>query len=430
MSIKKAPIHRVVAPTLLTIMLSACGSSSDSVVDDLLDEGIEEAIATCDEANAAEVDSVDVAPIFAFASTAASDFSAGQYERISISETPVLSGCTTPGLSDVFVVTDGEFAYGLGRSSQDSLTQFDIESLEANSQFSLIGADATTANPHDVVFVNDTRAYVARYDTGMVWIINPSATTDAEFFLGTIDLSVYDDDGATQMTAMDLIGDNLYVLMQRLDIFTPSDASYLAVFDVSGAVGEEVEIATGMGADGLDGIELPVTNVQEMFFNEATNDLIITAAGDFFGSTGGTPLERLQGGIIAVDATDFTLEVLVDDNVLNPEPADGEELVPEFFDTATIVSADKGYIVSGAEFGVSFLRSFNPTTGIVNPETLADFDGVNITTLQVSPSGNVWVGINDEINPGFDVLNPDDDSLVGERILTELNPNTVVFISR
>jgi len=197
MSIKKFPIHNAVIPMFLAFTLSACSSSSsdsDPIIDatdaDVTDpDNIDPdailddadafaAFETCEAANGAEVASVEDAPIFAFASTAAPDFSAGQYERISLSNTPTLSGCTTPGLSDVFVVTDGTFAYGLGRSQQDSLTQFDATTLEANFQFSLIGDDAVTANPHDVVFLNETTAYVARYDTNLVFIIDPTAATE------------------------------------------------------------------------------------------------------------------------------------------------------------------------------------------------------------------------------------------------------------
>lgn len=400
MQIKHKPFTRTIAASLLLAVLSACSSSDD-------DAGV-----TCEAANAAETASATDAPYFAFAATRSSGFDAGFFERISIGETVELSGCSEANeSSDLFASTDGIDFYGIGRLNSDNVTRYDIETFEADYQYSVVGDDGVASNPHHMAFVSDTKAYVARYGTGEVWIVNPSATTQEEFFVGEIDLSVYDDDGATEMTRLAIVGDRLFVLMQRLEGFSPTENSYIAVIDTT----TDTEIATGQGQNGLNGIELPMRNSLDMFFNEATNDLVVSSAGDAFNPDGPT----LSGGVLLVDATDFSSEVLIDDDTLN-----------EFVGGVAIASPDKGYVLTTTSFGTGFLRAFNPTTGVVEADPLPDYNGIDITALAVSPAGNVWVGINEEEAPGFDRLSPADDSLVGERIRTELVPINAVFIAR
>ncbi len=406
---------KTLSSALALIVLSAC--SSDNSTDPV----------TCETANATEAPSVEESPLFAFASTEASDFSSGRLERLSVGEFPELTGCTIAGSSDIFVRTDGTNVFALGRGNQDWFAQFDKETLDNVYQYSVVANGASSANPHDVAFRNANQAFIARYDTSSVWIVNPSATSEAEFFLSEIDLSAYDADGATEMTALAIVGDNLFVLMQRLENFFATRTSYIAVFDISGDTPTEVE--TGMGSDGLGGIQLPVNNAQQMFVNEATGDLIIAANGDAFNPAIAAE-EKLSGGVVAVDTTDYSVELLIDDNELLAEPAEGEELTPEFISRVLMVSPEKGYLVSFTSFGTSFVRSFNPTTGLVAQDPLSDFNGVDVKSLNLAPSGNVWVAIGDIEAPGFDRLNPTDDTLVGPRVRTELNPNNVVFITR
>lgn len=446
MFIKRAPLTRALASSFLLVALSACSSSDDDSLTDGINDVTSEADAdtgadadtdadaetdaganadaegdqvaaatTCEAANAAETLSAADAPYFAFANTRSTGFDAGFYERLSIGENVELSGCSEPNASsDNFAVTDGTHLYGIGRFNQDNVTRYNIETFEADYQYSVVGDDGVASNPHDMAFVDETKAYVARYGTGEVWIVNPSATSQEEFFVGTIDLSAYDADGATEMTRAVVVGDRLFVLMQRLQQFSPTQNGYIAVIDTN----TDTEIATGQGADGLNGIELPMRNGLDMFFNDATNDLVVSSAGDFFNPDGANA-DTLTGGVALVDATDFSVEVLIDDDTLG-----------EFVDSVAIASADKGYVVTTTSFGTAFLRAFNPTTGVVETDPLSNFSGIDITAIGVGPMGNVWIGINDDAAPGFDRINPADDSPVGGRIRTELIPESLVFIAR
>lgn len=406
MFIKRTPLARALASSILVVALSACSSDDDDS---------QTVIATCEAANAAETASAADAPYFAFAATRTADFSAGFYERISIGETIELSGCSDSiASSDNAADTDGTDLFGIGRFQQDNITRYDPESFEALYQYSVVGDDGVASNPFDIAFVSDTKAYVARYGTTEVWIVDPSATSQEDFFQGVIDLSVYDADGAVEMSQAVIVGDQLFVLMQRLQSFSPTLDGYIAVIDTN----TDTEIATGQGEDGLNGIRLPMRNGMQMFFNEDTNDLVVASTGDAFSQTLQIP-DTLTGGVLLVDATEYTVEVLIDDNTLG-----------EFVSSAVIASADRGYVVSFSGFGTSFLRAFNPSTGVVEAEPLANFNGVDITTIAVGPGGNVWVGQADATANGFDRINPADDTLVGDRIRTELVPISVVFTAR
>jgi len=445
---KRTLITRAVATSALVLALSACSSDDDDngLTDEIVeaiegdptdadadadagagagagagvDTGAEEPaagdlITTCEAANTAETASSADAPFFAFASTRAADFSAGFFERLSIGETIELSGCSEAiASSDNVADTDGTGFFGIGRFQQDNITRFDPESFDALYQYSVVGEDGVASNPHDIAFVSETKAYVARYGTTQVWIVNPSATSQEEFFVGEIDLSAYDADGAAEMSQAVIVGDQLFVLMQRLQSFSPTLDGYIAVIDTA----TDTEIATGQGADGLNGIQLPMRNGMQMFFNEATNDLVVASTGDAFNATAELA-DTLTGGVLLVDATDYTTEVLIDDDSLG-----------EFVSGAVIASADRGYVLSFSGFGTSFLRAFNPTTGEVEADPLPDFNGIDITTLALGPAGNVWVGVSDADANGFDLINPADDTKDGGRVRTELVPTSVVFIAR
>jgi len=309
----------------------------------------------------------------------------------------------------------------------DTLTKFDIESFAVDYQYSVNGTESNV-NPHDVVFVDDSKAYVIRYGSSRIWIINPSATTETDFFLSEIDLSAYDADGAIDMTDAEIVDGKLFVLIQRLQGFSPTLDGYVAVIDTA----TDTEIATGQGAEGLNGIRLDVRNPGRLFYNEATNDVMVVASGDINGS--GEVAARLTGGLLAIDATDYSSELLIDDDTLNSAPSGDASPATQFVLDAMIATADKGYLVTSTSFKNSTLRAFNPSTGVVNPTPLTGLEGIDITTLINGPSGNVWVAVGtDEMGgdaPGIFRLNPSDDSVVGEKILTELVPSRLVFITR
>ncbi len=89
------------------------------------------------------------------------------------------------------------------------------------------------SNPHDIVLVDPATAYVSRYDSTLLYKVDPATGA----LLGTIDLSVFaDDDGLPEMSRMALDRNHLFIQIQRLDralTGNPIPPSYLAVIDVT-----------------------------------------------------------------------------------------------------------------------------------------------------------------------------------------------------
>ena len=112
------------------------------------------------------------------------------------------------------------------------------------------------SNPYDLVFVNSTKAYLLRYGATKAWIVNPSATTQAGFKIGDLDLKAYADaDGVPEMAKGVIADGKLFIILQRQDdFFCPSNTAYVAVFDVA----TDTEIDTGMGEGGMKGIPLSI----------------------------------------------------------------------------------------------------------------------------------------------------------------------------
>ena len=87
------------------------------------------------------------------------------------------------------------------------------------------------SNPQDIAFISDSKAYVTRYDSNELWIVNPTTGVHT----GTVDLSsLADSDGLCEMDKMIIVNNLLFVSLQRLDrnyYWLPSGTSYIAVVD-------------------------------------------------------------------------------------------------------------------------------------------------------------------------------------------------------
>ncbi len=389
-------------------LLTACGSDDDG-------DGASGGTVTPPFAGIEDGDA-----FYAFASGATPSFDAGQIERLTVGDTIEPSGTTPATGSDIRVATDGTDLYEIGRLQLDSLTRFRADDLTTPVYQYSINGEETASNPYDIAFLNDERAYIARYGSPLVWVVNPSAETEAEFKLGELDLSAYDADGVPQAVNVAIVDDKLFVLMQRLTDFAPVQTGYVAVFDTA----TDQEIDTGMGLDGLLGIPLPVTNPEGMQYVESTDELLVTGRGNIFGNddVAGDPY---QGGVVSIDPTTYTVDPLVEDGTA----ADNDGFIAE----SLVVSDDTGYVLTYEIVDpVSFdsetaLRRFDPRTGMIEEGVVAGLEGRDLGTLAVDPDGTLWVGETGNA-PGFILIDPATDSIVAERVTTEFNPNGLVFV--
>ena len=344
--------------------------------------------------------------------TAASDWSSGAISIVDV-DTFQATNNLLPSESDITVCAYGKYFYQIGRYGLDWVKKVDISDLDNPIWESSTMDDNDTvssSNPHALVFVNATKAYLLRYGTNTAWIVNPSASSCGEFKIGTLDLSAYDDgDGSPEMTNGIVVGDKVFILLQRLDRnnnWKPLDA-YVAVFNAT----TDQEIDTGKGENGLKGIKLPVKNPGSIQYVDGK--IYVQAVGKWYG--------EYTGGIVSIDPTTYEVKLILDDGNDTYHPYGR-------ISGMIIVNATKGYFVGYAGWGDNTLYSFNPSNGTVYGP-VSGLQHINIAGMEnggaVDKYGRVWV--TDATNHQIVILNATDDSII-TTIDTELNPQKVVFV--
>lgn len=442
----KSVARKFVLPLILsaTVALGACSSSdddanmSDGDTDGMSTSGDTDADGGQDAGNSTDgetggetdgdtgndTDGGTNANVDSFAFTATASFPTGQIERISLAE-GIVDATYPATMSDIRVESFGDSIYQLGRFQLDSLTKLSAtDTSVVEYQYSLTTPDVS-ANPHDVVFVDETKAYVLRYGSPTIWIINPSATTEEEFKTGEIDISAYDpdpsdDDLSPNATSGVIVDDKLFVVMQRLTGFNPIETGYVAVFDVT----TDTEIDTLQG-DSLMGIPLNSLNPTDIRFNEATDEIFVTGRGNIFVEFNMLEADPYSGGLFAIDAETYAVSQRLDDG----DQANNNGFIAE----TLVVSDTKGYVAMYANAAPddgsprTTLFTFDPSTGIMG-EQVSSVVSQEVATLDVGSDGNVWMGVNSADAPGFVRINAEDDTLLEPFIPTSFAPLNIIFL--
>ena len=395
---------KAVVLTTLLMTLGACSSSDDNTQD-------------TDNPGGPIIGMPTDKTQLAFAFTRAANFGSGRIDRLSITDGNIVTGSYPATMSDNTVVTDGSNIYQIGRFNIDSVTRFDPQDTSVvDYQISVIGDSTDTTNPQDLVFIDETKAYLTRRNSSSVLIVDPTPESDADFTFGEIDLSAYDVDFPNATDAI-IVDDKLFVLMERLNdtTFTNDNVGYVAVFNTR----TDAEIDTLQGLNGLKGIELSVTNPTALQYNEATGSIYVVGRGNFFENPAVTA-DFHSGGIEVIEPTTYVHSLLLDDGT--------DESNQGYFVDAEVVAPELGYLLTYQSFGVTTLRTFNPTTGDLAEEPVAGLENVDITTLALGPDNYLWVGINDT-TPGFILIDTTTGDIAPERVATELVPTDVVFLT-
>ncbi len=372
-------------------------------------------LAACSSSDPTTTGSVAPAGSYAFVAARSSDYGSGRIDRISLSDGNIVDGSYPTTLSDIAVTTDGTNVYQIGRFGIDSVTRFDATDTSlVDYQFSVNDDSPNNANPYSLAFVNESKAYLTRYGSTELWIIDPRGESEASFKTGGIDLSAYDAD-VPNMTDALIVGDKLFVLMERLTGFVPNKVAYLAVIDIA----TNTEIVTNQSTSDLPGIELSVVNPTALQYNAAMNEIYVLGRGNYFENATVTT-DFHSGGIEVIDPDSYETELLLDDGT----DADNEG----YFVDATVIDANLGYLLTYQSFGVTTLRTFNPTTGILNDTLIEGLQDVDITTLSHGLDNHLWIGLN-SATPGFMRLDLATGVIADELVATELVPIGLTFIT-
>lgn len=312
--------------------------------------------------------------------------------------------------SDFGLTAHGEYFYRIGKYNIDTVTKYSIRNPEHEiyTYSTIDKSDDTTSNTYTMVFLNDEKAYLIRYASDEIWVVDPSAATEAEFKTGEIDLSDYRRNNTPPGMSDGVIVDGkLYVSLQRLDGWTPTAGeSYVAVIDT--ATDTEIDTRESDSSATLKGIQLESANPQSIIYNPE--------AGLFVQSIG-TWSDDYIGGVEKIDTSDYSTELLIDDDNTTGR-----------ISGLAIVNDTLGYIISYTGWQNTSLYSFDPADGSIASSAVSNLAGpeLDITSLTVDEDGRLWVSIGDASNPRVEILDTMSDSIV-HTLETVMNPGKVVF---
>jgi len=218
---------------------------------------------------------------------------------------------------------------------------------------------------------------VTRYETNALWKMN----TSTGVMTASIDFSsMADADGICEMDNMALVGERLFVSVQRLDrnnFFGPTGTSYLAVVDVN----TDTLVDTDAGTSGTQPITLanpnPFSSVQ---LDPYSGNLYLSCVG-FFG--------LIDAGLEMVNPN--TMQSL---GVIFSESAAGGDILD-----AEIVSPTLGWAIVASPSFITHLITFDPSTG-TKLSTVYSPSGYDLQDVERAPTGEIFLADRTILNPG------------------------------
>ena len=205
--------------------------------------------------------------------------------------------------------------YVINRLGQDNVLVVDPADVTTPlTQFSV----GNGSNPRDIEILSEGKAYVSRYGSAELLIVDPRDGTE----LGTIDLSAYADaDDLPEMDQIVRVGGNAYVSCQRLDreaSFAPGDA-FLVVIDIASdaIVGDILLSASNPNSVVVAGEQIIVSTVAGFGDREGGIVIVDTRSGT---STGIAISEQQLGGdlsALALRTSNAGFAVMLDENFAN-----------------------------------------------------------------------------------------------------------------
>ncbi|MBD3178870.1 MAG: T9SS type A sorting domain-containing protein [Candidatus Latescibacteria bacterium] len=296
----------------------------------------------------------------------------------------------------------GGLLYVVNRSGGDNIQILDPENdFSTTDQFSV----GNGSNPQDIAFISATKAYVSRYDSNDLWIVNPSTGAHT----GTIDLSsMADSDGLCEMAWMFMMDSTLFISIQRIDrdnYWLPAGTSYLAVVDCDA----DTLMDTDPGAPGTQPITLTYSNpFSPIQYNRFDGMLYLSCVG-YFGAS--------DGGVVVIDPATLS----VTGTMITESEAGGD------INDLEIYSPERGYaIVTNPSFNTD-LVSFNPSTGLKGGTLYSPGDYV-LNAIEISPAGELFLADQTATNPGIRIYSAcDGEEITGDPIDTGLPPFDITF---
>ncbi len=363
--------------------------------------------------------------------TDAPDFSSSEVVYIDTLTQQVEPGYYTKGAFQGYTISSYKQAvFHIGQFFVDTIAKYNTDVPENRDtqvwEYSTQDvAQEQSGNPYTLVSLNDNKAYLIRYGSNKVWIVNPQATSSESFKIGELDLSSYDNENNTQGTpnpaAAVINNGKLFIAMQRQDDDFAPGAAFVAVFDTE--TDQEIE-TNSSNEDTVKGIPLVGVNPLQNSLVAYGEHIFVTTPSSLYNAPDLT-LSRIE----AINIEDYSLR-----EVLNA--SDIPENTSNFLRASAIVSAEQGYFYSTEELyspsytTISTLYEFNPTTGDIISANVNETGTEAIKFIDVDASGFLWVSVANPEAPGVDVINTESNTLQFNRLPTLLNPNKIEFIGQ
>lgn len=259
------------------------------------------------------------------------------------------------------------------------------------------------SNPHDIAFVSGTKAYVTRYESADLWIVNPQTGAHT----GTISLAAFaDGDGIPEMDRLARVGDLLFVSIERIDRpggYTPAGPGLVAVIDTRTDALVDCDPAT----PGTQAIALQLANpVTDFQFDAATRRLLIGCAGTF---------SVLDGGFEWIDtATLRSAGVVLGEATLGGDVSD-----------VVWTGPSRSYaIVADLAFNTA-LVSWSAAGAVL--DTLWAPGGYSLSDAEANGAGELWVCRNSFTGSALRVFSTATGQPLGADLHCTLPPVAVAF---
>lgn len=290
----------------------------------------------------------------------------------------VESGFLPQTATDYATFAKGEFFYQLGKFNIDTIQKYHIDNPELgyypNNGFSLRDTnDSVSANPHELIFIDESTGVITRYGKNEAWVVNLDAQDASDFIIKKLDLnhhvaSTTDSDADPEMSMAFIANNKLFITLQNLEGWTPTDNAKVVVFNTQ----SWEEIDTDPITDGTQAINLTLKNHSSgaLYGNKLYLGSLV------YGSSSSIPATPNTGGIEVINIDDYSISVATNDKAVNH-----------------VVASSNGEIFfsdySGWENNSLYKLNSDNSYDLVS----SDLEGINISTL-ASASNSIWLGTN------------------------------------
>ncbi len=285
--------------------------------------------------------------------------------------------------------------YLVQRMGADAVAVMDpMNGYAIESEFSV----GQATNAQDIAVVSTDRAYVPRYSSKSLLVLDPATGENIE----ELDLSPWADSDGMAEPGWALANEGkVFVAIQRLKDFQPTGYSSMLVFD--GTTGKVIKEIKLVGTD-------PFSKLR---YCAPLDSIVIGEIGK---------LSVLDGGVELLHTSDLTSSGFI---------ITEKELGGDIIDVV-IARHHKGYAIvshSRDDFSASTsVVSFDPDTGKML-STLAQSEAFDHSFLELTPSGEqLWVAQRKRTDPGVRVFDTQtDEELTSDPIDVGLAPFMICF---